>query len=364
MKVSKNTRSVSSVQSTTKTPVKICFDEKNGSGSYQIVGLVIDTSMKEITVIPKKTKLSTESRDTSPVITGNCHSLPGSRANSPTKKLSASAPPSRHSSPKKSPQSNPRVIKDEAASNKQRKFKTQYTQVSNSSTESSQLNSSETSNFYRFQALASKRIITQFQDTSDASTAYPSPLGHGILNASDNTNTILEFLDSSTNESIKKRLHDVSPVSSPETPSPRTMMVPSNVPRPGKASKSLKFTSLINSQTHQGSSRASKNNRPCSTQPTTFRPILQTRPSKKDDSQTTILKYCPEVLKKYEDMQNVCAGRIASLTDLIQQVRNEQKGTLFSFYYYYYFLIIFINFDYLPFFFEKTVSCTKELFNE
>lgn len=338
MRVSKNTTSISSVQSTSKTPVKICFDEKNGNESYQIVGLVIDTSMKEITVIPKKSKLTTELKDASPVITGSCHSLPGSRSNSPSKKQSTSAPPSRHSSPKKSSQPHQHVRTRPCS--RERKFRTQYTQVSNSSTESSQLNSSETNNFYRYQATASKRIITQIQDSSDASTAYPSPLEHGILNASDNTNTILEFLDSSTNESLKKRLQDVSPVSSPETPSPRTMMVPSNIPRSGRASKSLKFTSLINTQPQTGSSSNFKRNRPCPT--INKKTAAQSRPcncqirdckffhDRREDSQISSLKYCPEMLKKYEDMQNVCADRIASINNLLQHVRNEQdKGKFF-----------------------------------
>ena len=48
--------------------------------------------------------------------------------------------------------------------------------------------------------------------------------------------------------------------------------------------------------------------------------------TKLDNIHDYAAKNCPEVLQKYEDLQNLCTERIASLTDLIEKVRTEQKG--------------------------------------
>lgn len=48
-----------------------------------------------------------------------------------------------------------------------------------------------------------------------------------------------------------------------------------------------------------------------------------------DEIRNYALKNCPQILQKYEDLQTTCAERIISLTNLIEKVRNEQKGILF-----------------------------------
>ncbi|XP_024887347.1 uncharacterized protein LOC112464534 isoform X1 [Temnothorax curvispinosus] len=51
---------------------------------------------------------------------------------------------------------------------------------------------------------------------------------------------------------------------------------------------------------------------------------------KLDDIHDYALKNCTERLQKYQDLQNLYTERIASLTDLIEKVRNEQKDMDFS----------------------------------
>ncbi|XP_071558169.1 uncharacterized protein [Temnothorax nylanderi] len=51
---------------------------------------------------------------------------------------------------------------------------------------------------------------------------------------------------------------------------------------------------------------------------------------KLDDIHDLPLKNCTERLQKYQDLQNLYTERIASLTDLIEEVRNEQKDMDFS----------------------------------
>ncbi|KAJ8679772.1 hypothetical protein QAD02_015559 [Eretmocerus hayati] len=340
-----------------KTPVKISFEKKDGM-AYEVAGLLIDPEKKEITVLPKKKKSSElPAQKESLIISGQCHSLPGSRAGSPSKKSSRSAPSSRHSSPKKPPQQQQHRSQEKRGGSEKQAYRTQYTQVSiDSSTESSQMNSTSDTmgNSKFFARFHTKQVFSKRQDTSDTSTTYASPpmaTAGALLNAMNSSTPILELLDSSTNERYRQKSSQVSPVSSPETPSPRTMKLPSNMPRPGRVSKSLKFMSVINTQstnTPEASSLTSRGTR-TSLQSTSARQrqseagsfagtTSQTRactcrnPGCKlfhdqiEDTHSYALLHCPKILKRYEDLQNVCTERIASLTDLIEKVRNEQKG--------------------------------------
>ncbi|XP_016837367.1 serine-rich adhesin for platelets isoform X1 [Nasonia vitripennis] len=354
MNILKDTSKVSSSKSfkhsATKMPVKISFEQSSGMGAIEVASVLIDPCTKKITVLkPERRNASKQSTDSK-----KSQSLPGSRVTSPSKKHSTSAPPSQQSSPKATlPQSRPAKRSEKCGTKtEEKRYRTQITQVSiDSSTESSQFNSfSDSGNgksYSRFRATATSRMISQLQDHSDTSTTYASPptaVAGALLNAMSSSTSILELLDSSANETIKRKMSEVSPVSSPETPSPRTTMIPSNIPRNGKVNKSLKFISLANMQakSSQGSviksaktSCSVSRDRATSTRPS--RQMRQMHPctcknpecklfhDKIEDTQDYALKHCPEVLKKYEDLQNVCTERIASLTDLIEKVRNEQK---------------------------------------
>lgn len=367
VKITKEGSTVSSVKAVRhKTPVKISFGQKGGSGTLEVAGLLIDPERKEVTVISKKkkppappsTKPSSESEKS--------HSLPGSRVGSPVKKRPKSAPSSRHSSPKKSHlrPTKPSDRRDPGIFEEQRR-RTQYTQVSidSSTTESSQLNStSDTVNgkLYSSSVQATNRLISrlkqqQLQDTSDASTAYASPpsvAAGAMINALSSSTSILELFDSSANESFRRKARLVSPVSSPETPSPRTMQLPSNNPGPGRVSKSLKFMSLVSQTKQQGSRGVSKSTRTsysiaaaaaaaaAAEGKSTGTRKQQQEPTREcncrnpacklfhdqlEDTQNYLKQY-PKIMKKYADYESHCTERIASLSDLIEKVRNEQKG--------------------------------------
>ncbi|XP_043796457.1 uncharacterized protein LOC122716951 isoform X3 [Apis laboriosa] len=202
----------------------------------------------------------------------------------------------------------------------------------------------------------SKRI--KMKDISDTSTSFaslPSVKPKEIFEALHNNISILEMLDSSANESIRRLRKDISPVSTPDTPSPRTMMMPSNIPHLDRIKKLLKYstdsqtnnndtfskndnsTSIDSSEYQQNDCLSSKNNDVDLKIPISLEFCLcdnseckQTH-AKFDEIRNYALKNCPQILQKYEDLQTTCAERIISLTNLIEKVRNEQKGMeLFS----------------------------------
>ncbi|XP_034190698.1 uncharacterized protein LOC117608993 [Osmia lignaria lignaria] len=198
------------------------------------------------------------------------------------------------------------------------------------------------------------RSRIKIRDFSDTSTSFASPppiKPRDILEALTNNISILELLDSSVNESMKRLKGDISPVSTPETPSPRTMRLPSNIPHPEKITKLLKSRGL---QTNESNSLSSVRNS-CSTStdlsdelpsnqkpaalpkfPVSLEFCLCNNPNcnqmhaKFDEIRSYALKNCPQILQRYEDLQTTCAERIISLTNLIEKVRNEQKGMEFS----------------------------------
>ncbi|XP_031829761.1 uncharacterized protein LOC116425769 isoform X2 [Nomia melanderi] len=227
------------------------------------------------------------------------------------------------------------------------------------STQSSQIFSAEvqdrsTAKSYTVQ---SKSTRIKMRDVSDSSTSFaslPPVKPRNILEALSNNMSILEMLDSSANESMRLLRKDVSPVSTPETPSPRTMRMPSNKPHVSKLSRMLRYTST-DSQVNDNSVLSSTRNDHSTTsdssgyQQKEQRSAEQTRKSsgreassrdvcscknpecklmhlKLDDIHSYALKHCPEILQKYEDLQAMRTERIISLTNLIERVRNEQKG--------------------------------------
>ncbi|XP_014206943.1 uncharacterized protein LOC106638343 isoform X2 [Copidosoma floridanum] len=346
-----------------KTPVKLSFENKSG---FTVTGLLIDDREIRLLTEPAHQVPDDKSEDQSTIVSSGHQSLPGSRKNSP-KKLSKSAQPTGHSSPKKSP-SRTRVLGRRVPSSYlQQHYKTQYTQVSiDSSTESSQFNlTPDTANgkklYTQFQTLAARRVVTtttsngrngrnrQHQETSDASTTYaspPAPAACAMLNAMNSSTPILELLESSSaNEVIRRKARQVSPVSSPETPSPRTMKLPSNIPRPSsRASRNLKLlldarsrlasstTEYKSTRTNSGTNNNSSGVKIQTTSPRVRQPCTCKNPmcklfhEKVEDQPTYNLTHCPETLQTFEDLQNVYTERIHTLSDLIELVRNEQKG--------------------------------------
>ncbi|XP_076757683.1 uncharacterized protein LOC143427425 isoform X2 [Xylocopa sonorina] len=206
----------------------------------------------------------------------------------------------------------------------------------------------------------SKRI--KIKDISDTSTSFASPppiKPKDILEALHNNISILEMLDSSASESMRYLKRDVSPVSTPETPSPRTMMMPSNIPRPERIRKFLRYSSTDSQTNDYNTLSSTKNDYSTSTDSSEYQPQPDERLSteseyiqkespislefclchnpecrqvhaKFEQIRNYALKNCPQILQKYEDLQNTCAERIISLTNLIEKVRDEQKGVEFS----------------------------------
>lgn len=196
------------------------------------------------------------------------------------------------------------------------------------------------------------------KDVSDTSTSFASPppmRPRDILEVLSNNITILEMLDSSASESLKRLRRDVSPVSTPETPSPRTMRMPSNIPHVDKIKKLFQYSSA-ESQTNdyrqttttsppktESPSSSSTNDAAQEYVPNVYskgpialefclchNPDCRQVHARFEEIRSYALKNCPQILRKYEDLQNTCAERIISLTNLIEKVRNEQKGVEFS----------------------------------
>ena len=205
----------------------------------------------------------------------------------------------------------------------------------------------------------SRRI--KIKDISDTSTSFASPppvKPKDILEALSNNLTILELLDSSASESIRRLRRDVSPVSTPETPSPRTMRMPSNIPDLERIKKLLRYPSIDVQTDNNNTLPSTKNDYSTSIDtsqcqqtdhPSSRRsndlhskippslgfcicnnPECEQMHAKFNEIRSYALENCPQILQKYEDLQTICAERIISLTNLIEKVRNEQRGILIS----------------------------------
>lgn len=231
------------------------------------------------------------------------------------------------------------------------------------STQSSQIFSAEVQDqpTTKSYAVQSKSTRIKMKDVSDSSTSFaslPPVKPRNILEALSNNISILEMLDSSANESMQLLKKDISPVSTPETPSPRTMRMPSNKPHVSKLSRMLRYAStdsqmndnsilsstrndystMSDLSSYQQKERSAEQTKKSSEHPVSSRdacscknPECKLMHSTFDDIHNYALKHCPEILQKYEDLQAMRTERIISLTNLIERVRNEQKGiTAFS----------------------------------
>lgn len=344
--------------------VKVVTPENvdSSSGSSIVTDLVINFDKKQVQVTPKRKKKGTlkVSRKTSPMVSAKSRSAPGSKASTPVKKSSRSAPPSRLPTPKKA--QGAKILEARHDLHVNRGFRAEIDRFGgvtvDSSTESSQVystpNNGSAGKIYRIHTKSLKKTI-RIRDASDTtSTSYASPPtaeAAALLNKGLTDSTpILEMLDASAFDALHIRKSQISPVSTPETPSPRTMRLPSNVPNPEKISRMLRFN-----QMEEDSRRERRNDRNVDQGKRNrhrSRSAEQKSPQKSmqkcncknpscklhediDDIDSEALKNCPEIQKLYEELENVCAERIASLSDLIKKLRNEQKGMLafeFSFF--------------------------------
>ncbi|EFN76612.1 hypothetical protein EAI_07147 [Harpegnathos saltator] len=350
-------------------------DSSNDSTSSDITGMIIEIDKKEVTVTPKKRKSNLKvSKRPSPRVYQKIRSTSvSSKATSPMKRFSRSHSSSRLTSPQKrtkctdAPDTASRRV-DIHVSKSEFNDETdpsQETRVSiDASAESSQTFSGvndqdgSTGKPYRIRTQVKKWIrIKDTSDTTSTSFASPPPVKpRSMLDALTNITPILEMLDSSRTEELRRLRQDISPVSTPETPSPRTMRMPSNIPHRDKISRMLRYNSNNSQNNNSVTLSSTQNDQTLSTDPSDPQEAATSKcesaslqqPSvsskvcicknpkckllhiKLDDIHDYALKNCPEILQKYEDLQNLCAERIASLTDLIERVRSEQKDMDFS----------------------------------
>lgn len=357
------------------TVIRAGVDSSESTSSETINGITdIDEESPEITHKKKKYVMKTSK----PIPTKMCHKSCSTRPckpSTPTKKYSKFLSKSQYSSPRRCtsmedvPSKKIRMYVDKSGLNIKVQpppvaeiavdVNTQSTQVYSTGTHKQQ---QVTTSKQQWIQSKSKRI--KIKDVSDSSTSFASPppvKPKDILEALSNNISILELLDSSTNESLRLLRRDVSPVSTPETPSPRTMRMPSNIPDLARIKKLLRYPST-DTQTYNNDNNNNINNKSSSTKndyststdvsqhqqndrplsrkindvhlkvPASLGFCLCNNPeckqehTKFDEIRNYALKNCPQILQKYEDLQTTCAERIISLTHLIEKVRNEQRG--------------------------------------
>lgn len=348
-------------------------DSSNDSTSSEISGMVIEIDKKEVVVTPKRRKSNLRiSKRPSPRVYQKIRSTSvSSKATSPMKRFSRSQSGIRLTSPQKKTKCSDAQV--DTASRRvdihvsKSAFTddtdpSQETRVSiDASAESSQtfsgVNDQEPPSGQPYRIRRQMKRWIRIKDTSDTSTSFASPppiKPKSMFDALSNVTPILEMLDTPRPEELRRLQQEISPVSTPETPSPRTMMMPSNIPHRDKISRVLRYNTN-DSQTNDSTIISSvQNDQSTLTEPSddcqrksaaperlltpTQQPSVSSNVCicknpeckllhmKLDDIHDYALKNCPEILQKYEDLQNLCAERIASLTDLIEKVRNEQKG--------------------------------------
>ncbi|XP_011883472.1 PREDICTED: uncharacterized protein LOC105570674 [Vollenhovia emeryi] len=340
-------------------------DISNNSTSPEISEMIIEIGNREVIVTPKKRRSGVRvSKRPSPRVYQKIRPTSvGSKATSPAKRFSWSQSGVRSTPQKKTRCAAARRVDVHVSQVEDDETDpSQGTRVSiDASAESSQtisgLNDEEPSSGGPYRVRTQTRRSIRMRDTSDTSTSLASPppvKPRSMLDALSNITQILELLDSPGFEDVRRLRRDISPVSTPETPSPRTMMMPSNVPHRDRIARMLRFsvndseangTVVSSTQRDQSTltdpsdvrqvSEASERVSTASQQPSA-RVCICKNPQCKllhvrlDDIHDYALKNCPEILQKYEDLQNLCTERIASLTDLIEKVRNEQKDMDFS----------------------------------
>ncbi|KAL0126218.1 hypothetical protein PUN28_004976 [Cardiocondyla obscurior] len=345
-------------------------DSSNNSSNSETNGMIIEIDKEEVIVTPKKRKSSVRaSKRLSPRIYQKIRSTSvGSKVVSPVKKFLRTQSSSRFTPQKKkecfvSSDTAGRVDvhMSESTQVDDDSDPSQETRVSiDASAESSQTYSGVNDQDqaldkpYRIQRRRKEWI--RVRDTSDTSTSFASPppiKSKSVFDALSNVTSILEMLEFSDPGLEKlRRLQEISPVSTPETPSPRTMMMPSNIPHRDKISRMLKFNnsySEVNDSNMMSSTQkdqstftnqsdiyqkseagvskrtATTSQQPSSESCTCRNPQCKLLHIKFNNIHDYALKNCPEILQKYEELQNLCSERIASLTHLIERVRNDQK---------------------------------------
>ncbi|XP_012274667.1 uncharacterized protein LOC105696631 isoform X2 [Orussus abietinus] len=342
-------------------------EESTAASTESVVtGVVIDIDKKHVKVTPKKKKSPKRFKRVSSRAFLKPRSVPSSKTSSPIKKSSKSAPASRTSSPQKT------TTKSVSIGSPAKKVKISINKgglkvnvdppfqlkPTDTSTDSSQVYVTpdvqvpSTSRAHQ-EFHQSPNIVLRPRDTSDTSTSYASPppvIPASMRRMMNNTTPILELLNSSVTDDPRQSRREISPVSSPETPSPRVLNIPSNIPHPERISRILQYK-MANEQirahktpqnqdsrsaSRERSSQRQRRRKSSKEKPETVETCLCTNPTcklfheKVDIIQRYSLNNCPEILQKYEDLQNMCTERIASLTDLIERVRIEQRGMEFS----------------------------------
>ncbi|CAK9805686.1 hypothetical protein ANTPLA_LOCUS4624 [Anthophora plagiata] len=350
--------------------------EKNGESDY--VNDKAKTVIKHYPIEPQITVIRHEADSSESTSSDLTNQIPSkmfhkssstriSKPSSPIKKLSKSLSKSQYTYTKK-------CTDADDVSNKKIKMCADKSRLNNKvkqspvakiavdvSTQSTQIYSTGTQeqSIGKPQWIHSKSKSIQIKDISDTSTSFASPppiKPRDVLEVLSNNISILEMLDSSANESMRLLRRDISPVSTPETPSPRTMKMPSNIPHPERIQKLLGYaytdsqgndntqssikndysTSSDLSEYQQNGHLSSESMAAYSKVPISLEFCLCNNPecrqihAKFDEIRNYALKNCPQILQKYEDLQMTCAERIVSLTNLIEKVRNEQKGMEFS----------------------------------
>lgn len=347
-------------------------DDSSNDSTSSDVGMIIEIDKKEVTVTPKRKKSLKVSKRPSPRVYQKIRSTSvSSKGTSPMKRFSRSHSSSRLTSPQKKTRcmdtpdtASRRVdIRVSKSAFNDETDPSQETRVSiDASAESSQTFSGvndqdvSTGKPYRIRTQMKKWIrIKDTSDTTSTSFASPPPIKpRSVLDALTNITPILEILDSSRTEELRRLRQDISPVSTPETPSPRTMRMPSNIPHRDKISRMLRYNSNDSKNNNSVILSSTQNDQSLLTDPSDatpqeavapeYQPASSQQPPSKvctcknpkckllhiklDDIHEYALKNCPEMLQKYEDLQNLCTERIASLTDLIERVRIEQKGKM------------------------------------
>ncbi|OAD55579.1 hypothetical protein WN48_04455 [Eufriesea mexicana] len=339
--------------------------DSSQSTSSDTIKAVTDVDKPSPKIMHKKKRYSMKTlKQTQPKVFHKSCSTRINKISSPVKKFSKSLLKSQYSSPKKCPSTEDvpskrvKMYVDKNGINIKAKSPKVTEVAVDVSTQSTQIYSagSEEQNMIKPQWIQSKSKRIKIKDISDTSTSFASPppiKPKDIIKAINNNISIFEMLDSSTNESMRLLKRDISPVSTPETPSPRTMRMPSNIPHPDKIKKLLRYSST-DSQTNDNNTLSSTKNDYSTTDsseyqqnehlslksmnniyskvPVSLGSCLCNNPecrqvhAKFDEIRNYALKNCPQILQKYEDLQTTCAERIISLTNLIEKVRNEQKG--------------------------------------
>ncbi|XP_046742128.1 uncharacterized protein LOC124408891 [Diprion similis] len=336
----------------------VATKSSSGSSDSTETGIVIDIKKKHIKVTPRKKRSHLRlSRRNSPRVISKPRLVPGGKASTPVKKLSKSAPVSKQSTPR-SNISNVQPIK---ISDKKVKIQLDKggikvkinpppsNQVSrDASTESSKDTLIETSR-ERTPVLTKH---TKTSDTSDTSTSYrspPPPTPASYLSVRNNSTPILEILESSEFAAMRSKKRGISPVSSPGTPSPRTINLPTNTPHSRQIHRVLEFFDSTISQSPDNTMVITFPDRQSTPNEMSNYVLKKLDPSEhlnkspdicmcknpqctlthsniQDIQSYTSSKNYPKILKKYQDLQSMCTDRIASLTDLIEKVRSEQRG--------------------------------------